>query len=266
MSPPVASDPRFSSLGRLLGASALERLGAAHVAVVGVGGVGSWAVEALARSGIGALTLIDMDDVCVTNVNRQLPALTATVGQPKVAVLAARIAGIHPACAVREIREFLTGSNAPRLLGDRFDFVIDATDRMSVKAAILARARERGSPALTVGSAGGRSDATRIRCVDLARAGGDELIRQVRRKLRRDHGWAGGNGNFYDVPTIISSEPPAHPWSDGTVRPDPEPGADLKMDCATGFGAACFVTGAFGFLAAGEVVRRIAGQAPNRRA
>lgn len=262
----MTPDPRFASLGRLFGLPALERLRHAHVAVVGVGGVGSWTVEALARSGLGALTLIDMDDVCLTNVNRQLPALSETVGRPKISVLAARVASINPACAVRKVCEFLTESNAARLLGERFDFVVDATDRMSVKAAILAEARRRGSPALTVGGAGGRTDAARVRCVDLGEAGGDELIRQVRRKLRDDHGWAKGPNHFYDVPTIVSSEPPAYPWSDGRICAEREPDSDLKMDCATGFGAACFVTGAFGFLAAGEVVRRIAAHAPNSRA
>jgi tRNA A37 threonylcarbamoyladenosine dehydratase len=250
-------DPRFASLGRLLGAGAVARLARSHVVVVGVGGVGSWTVEALARSGVGALTLVDMDDICITNVNRQLPALTSTVGQAKVAVLAERIAHIHPGCAVTPVCEFLTESNAARLLDGPFDFVVDATDRMSVKAAILGTARARGIPALTVGGAGGRADATRIRCVDLAEAGGDELLRQVRRKLRQHYGWPGGNGNFYDVPAVLSSEPPAYPWSDGRVCATPEPDSSLKMDCATGFGAACFVTGAFGFVAAGEVVRRL---------
>lgn len=266
MSSPAATDPRFSSLGRLLGGEAIDRLARARVAVVGVGGVGSWTVEALARSGVGALTLIDMDDVCITNVNRQLPALTTTVGRPKVAVLAERIAQIHPDCAVRPVCEFLTESNAARLLGAGFDFVVDATDRMSVKAAILGTARAQALPALTVGGAGGRADATRIRCVDLAEAGGDELLRQVRRKLRQDYAWPKGSGHFYDVPAVISSEPPAYPWSDGRVCAEPEPGSNLKMDCATGFGAACFVTGAFGFVAAGEVIRRLATQEPKSRA
>jgi tRNA A37 threonylcarbamoyladenosine dehydratase len=261
-----AEDPRFSSLGRLLGAPALERLSRAHVAIVGVGGVGSWTVEALARSGIGALTLIDMDDICVTNVNRQLPALTATVGRPKISVLAERVAQINPSCAVREVCEFLTESNARRLLTGDFDFVVDATDRMSVKAAIIGTSRDLATPVLTVGSAGGRVDATQVRCVDLGQAGGDELIRQVRRKLRREYGWSKGEGHFYDVPTIVTTEPPRFPWSDGSVCAEPEPGSNLRMDCATGFGAACFVTGAFGFLAAGEVVNRLAAQASNNRA
>lgn len=267
MSPAVASDdPRFTSLGRLLGREALARLATAHVAVVGVGGVGSWTVEALARSGVGALTLIDLDDICVTNVNRQLPALTSTIGRPKIDVLAERIAQIHPGCAVTRVPEFLTEGNAARLLAGPFHFVIDATDRMSVKAAILGTSRRHGFPALTVGSAGGRTDPTLVRCVDLGLAGGDELLRQVRRKLRREYGWAKGDGHHYDVPTVLTSEPPTFPWSDGRVCAEPEPGGELRMDCATGFGAACFVTGTFGFVAAAEVVRRLAAQSPKSRA
>jgi tRNA A37 threonylcarbamoyladenosine dehydratase len=262
---PIETDPRFASLGRLLGKTAIAKLASAHVAVIGVGGVGSWTVEALARSGIGGLTLIDMDDVCVTNVNRQLPALDGTIGQPKVSVLAKRMSQIHPGCTVREIREFLTESNASRLLGEGFDFVVDATDRMSVKAAILGTAHAQGSPVLTVGSAGGRSDPTQVRCVDFGAAGGDELLKQVRKKLRRDYGWAKGEGNHYDVPAVISTEPPVYPWADGTVCARPEPGSDQRMDCATGFGAACFVTGTFGFIAAGEVVRRLVAQPPKSR-
>lgn len=262
----ATAEPRFASLGRLVGQAGLARLARAHVAVIGVGGVGSWTVEALARSGVGALTLVDMDDVCVTNVNRQLPALTPTIGRPKIDVLAERIADIHPGCAVTRVCKFLTEANAARLLASPFDFVVDATDRMSVKAAILGTARRHGFPALTVGSAGGRTDPTLVRCVDLGEAGGDELLRQVRRKLRREYGWEKGPGQHYDVPTVLTSEPPVFPWSDGRVCGKPEPGGELRMDCATGFGAACFVTGTFGFIAAAEVVRRLAAQSPNSRA
>lgn len=252
------SDARFSSLARLFGNEALDRLSRAHVAVIGVGGVGSWTVEALARSGVGALTLVDMDDVCVTNINRQLPALVPTVGQPKIRVLAERIAAINENCTVHEHCEFLTPSNARRLLDGGFDFVVDATDRMSVKAAILATCRELETRCVTIGSAGGKTDPTLVRCVDLGRVGHDELLRQVRRKLRREYGWEGGEGNLYGVPAVVSQEPQRFPWSDGRVCAQPEPGSNLRMDCATGFGAACFTTGTFGFVAAGEVVRRLA--------
>ena len=253
---------RFGGLGRLYGREALRRLADAHVAVVGVGGVGSWTVEALARSGIGRLTLIDMDDVCITTTNRQLPALEGEIGRAKVDVLADRVRRIHPGCRVEAVAEFFLPSSAERLLdmisGPGANWIVDAVDRMSVKALMIAKARERGLSILTVGGAGGRRDPARVRLDDLGRSGGDALLRQVRRELRREYGWAPGEGNEYSVPAVFSPETPMFPWADGTVCAAPEPRSNLRMDCASGYGAACFVTGAFGFLAAAEVVRRIA--------
>jgi tRNA A37 threonylcarbamoyladenosine dehydratase len=251
---------RFGGLGRLYGRGALERLRRAHVCVVGVGGVGSWVVEALARSGLGALTLIDADDVCVTNVNRQLPALEDTVGRPKVAVLAERTRRISPECHVSEMTEFFTRSNAEELLLPSFDFVVDAVDRMSTKAHLIHTCRERGLRVLTCGAAGGRRDPTQVRATDLGLAGQDELLRQTRRKLRRDYGWELGvhtTARPMGVPCVFSPEKPVFPWSDGTCAAEPEPGSSLRMDCASGFGAAVFVTGVFGFVAAAEVVRHL---------
>jgi tRNA A37 threonylcarbamoyladenosine dehydratase len=249
---------RFGGLGRLYGAAALPRLHAAQVCVVGVGGVGSWVVEALARSGVGALTLIDLDDVCLTNVNRQLPALDGNIGRPKVAALAERVRAISPECRVTARSEYFTAKTAEVLLAARFDWVVDAIDGMSHKALLIAECGRRGQPVLTVGGAGGRRDATRIRTGDLGESQGDELLRQVRKKLRRDHGFAHGEGNVYGVPCVFSNEKPRYPWADGTCATEPEPGTNLKLDCASGFGTGVFVTGAFGFVAAGEIVRRIA--------
>jgi len=252
---------RFGGLGRLYGRAALERLAHAHVAIIGVGGVGSWTVEALARSGVGRLTLIDMDDVCITNTNRQLPALEGEIGRPKVEVLAERLRLINPGCTVEPVGEFFLASTADRLLapaGQPFDWVVDAVDRMVIKSLIITKARERGLGVLTVGGAGGRRDATRVRCVDLGSTTGDVLLKQVRRELRRRYGWAHGVGNDYGVPAVYSAEQQVFPQSDGTVCATPEAGENLRMDCASGYGAACFVTGAFGFAAAGEIVRRIA--------
>ena len=246
---------RFGGIDRLYGAGAAEKLHAAHVAVIGVGGVGSWTVEALARSGIGALTLIDMDDVCVTNTNRQLPAVKETIGHPKASVLAERVKAINPECRVVPLLEFLTAASCDKLLEPRYDFVVDCTDRMSVKALIIARSRELGLRVLTVGGSGGRRDATLVRSGDLAQTSGDLLLKLVRRKLRNDHGWAKGNGHFYEVPAVFSAEPQVYPWTNGKVCEAPEPGTNLRMDCASGFGAACFVTGTFGFVAAGVVVK-----------
>ncbi len=255
----VASDhtSRFGGMGRLYGRDALERLAQAHVAVIGVGGVGSWTVEALARSGVGRLTLIDMDDVCITNTNRQLPAIDGEIGRPKVTVLEERVRRINPAVQVEAVPEFFLEGTAERLLAPGYDWVVDAVDRMSIKALIIAKACERGCRVLTVGGAGGRRDPTQIRCGDLGRTGGDVLLRQVRKKLRRTHGWAGGEGNDYGVSAVYSAEPQVFPRADGSVCETPEPGDNLRMDCASGYGAASFVTGAFGFAAAAEIVRRI---------
>ena len=249
---------RFGGIARLYGAAALPRLQAAHVCIVGVGGVGSWVVEGLARSGIGALTLIDLDDVCLTNVNRQLPALDGNIGRPKVAALAERVRLINPACAVTTVSEFFTAKTAGQLLATRFDWVVDCIDLMSNKALLIAECVQRGQPVLTIGSAGGKRDATRVIVSDFGGAHGDELLRQVRKKLRRDYGFAKGEGNHYGIPCVSSQEKQIYPWADDTCSTEPEEGSNLRLDCATGFGTGVFITGTFGFVAAGELVKRIA--------
>ncbi len=252
-------EERFGGLARLYGRAALARLAAARVGVIGVGGVGSWIVEALARSGIGRLTLVDLDDVCITNVNRQLPALDGQIGRPKVTVLAERVGLINPACQVEAVQEFFTEATAARLLAPPFDFIVDAVDRMAHKARLIAGARERGIPVITVGAAGGRRDSTQIRVGDIGEAG-DELLRQVRKRLRRDHGFTSGPARGIcrmGVTAVWSGERPVFLWADGTCAAEPEAGGSLKLDCEGGFGSAVFVTGAFGFAAAGEVVRQI---------
>lgn len=257
---------RFGGLGRLYGAAALPRLDAAHVAVIGLGGVGSWVAEGLARSGVGAITLVDMDDVCVTNTNRQLPAVEGCIGRPKAEVLAERVRAINPACRATAVTEYFTAATAGRLLATegpagapRYTWVVDCIDRMTNKSLLIAECVRRGQPVLTAGSAGGRRDGTRVRTADLGEVHGDNLLRLVRKRLRRDHGFARGEGHLYGVPCVYSQEHPVYPWADGTCSADPEPGTNLKLDCASGLGSAVFVTGTIGLVAAGEVVRRIAG-------
>ena len=248
---------RFGGIARLYGVAALERLRRAHVCTIGIGGVGSWAVEALARSGVGALTLIDLDDVCITNTNRQLPALDGQIGRPKVEAVGERVRLINPACRVECVSDFFTAASAARLLEPRYDFVIDATDKLANKCAILVGCRERGLAVLTVGGAGGKRDGTAVRVCDLAHSEQDELLRQVRRKLRREFDFPRDVRADFGMPCVYSPEKPVYPWSDGTCSAKPEPGESLALDCASGFGTATFITGAFGFAAAGEVVRRI---------
>ena len=249
---------RFGGIGRLFGAAAMERLRAAHVCVVGIGGVGSWVVEALARTGIGALTIVDADDVCVTNINRQLPALTDTVGRPKVSVMAERVRQISQSCNITARAEFYTKANSGELLAPRFDFVVDCVDRMSIKSHLIHECHRLGLRVLTCGSAGGRRDPSQVEASDLGMAGNDELLRQVRRHLRREHGWPAGRGGLakpMGVPCVFTAELPVYPRADGTCGTEPEEGESLRMDCASGVGAATFITGTFGFVAASEVVR-----------
>lgn len=256
-------EQRFDGLARLYGRSGLERLRNAHVAVVGIGGVGSWSVEALARSGVGRLSLIDLDDICVTNINRQIHALTPTLGELKVEATARRVRMINPECVVEAVPEFFTGANAERLLAHDFTCVLDAIDNVANKCLLLIGCRQRGIPVVTTGGAGGRTDPTELRVADLAHVTHDPLIRQVRRTLRREHGFPAAATVDCGVPCVFSTEVVRYPWSDGTVCGAKEPGSDpVRMDCNHGYGSASFVTGAFGFAAAAEVVKRIAAGAP----
>ena len=248
---------RFGGIARLYGTTATERLRQARVAVVGIGGVGSWVAEALARTGVGRLTLIDLDEVCVTNVNRQAHAVTNSIGKPKVEAMRGRLLEIHPECEVVAIQEYFMPENAGRLLAQGFDVVVDAIDSVKMKCLLIADAKARRIPVVTVGGAGGRRDPTLVRVVDLAKTTRDPLLAEVRKRLRREHGFA-GDVESYGVPCAYSTEPMVYPQSDGGVCDKPEAGERLRMDCHAGYGSASFVTGAFGFAVAAQVARMIA--------
>ena len=252
---------RFSGIARLYGEAGLGRLRQAHVCVVGVGGVGSWAVEALARTGVGALTLIDLDEVCLSNTNRQLPALTREVGKSKVEVLAERVAAINPECRIVPVLEFFTAANAERLLAGAFDFVFDAIDNVTNKCLLIAAARGRSIPLITAGGAGGRQDPAGVKIADLAFSTHDPLLQQVRRKLRSEHGFPLDPRQPFGMDSVFSTELPVYPQPDGTVcaaRPE----GNLRLTCESGYGTATFVTGAFGFAAAAHIVRRLTDNTP----
>lgn len=248
---------RFSGLARLFSFDGARRLAEGHVAVIGLGGVGSWAAEALARSGIGRLSLVDLDDVCVTNINRQVQALTDTVGQSKVQAMAVRIGRIHPGCSVEPRAEFFTASTADAILSGRIDYVVDAIDDVANKCLLIARCRERGIPVVVCGGAGGKRDATAVRVEDLAKTSHDRLLQKVRERLRQEHGFPQG-GKQFGVRAVYSMEAPVFPQANGDVCCKREPGSELRLNCDSGFGTAVFVTGAFGFAAAAEAVRAIA--------
>ena len=251
-------EARFGGMRRLYAAQGLERLRQAHVCVMGLGGVGSWAVEALTRSGIGRLTLVDLDDVCITNVNRQLHALDGELGKPKVAVMARRVQAINPDCEVRPLHLFFTHANAEEILAAGFTYVLDAIDSPSLKCLLIGLCHQKGLPVITTGAAAGRRDPTAVCVMDLAFTSHDRLTMYVRKKLRARFAFP-PQGKPFDVECVCSTEQPVFPKPDGSVCGQRPVGGDLRLDCYSGLGSASFVTGTFGFVAASRIIQKIAG-------
>ena len=253
-------ETRFGALGRLYGADGLTRLRAAHVSVIGLGGVGSWVVEALARSGVGSLTLVDMDEVCLSNMNRQSHALDATVGRSKASVLAERVQQIAPECKVTVEERFFTEASAEALLKPKFDWVVDAIDVTKHKCLLIAKARELGIRLLTCGGGGGRIDPSRIQVSDLSRTINDPLLLQVRKRLRQNYNFPRLKRMKFGIDCVYSDEFPVFPQPDGSVSCERVPGEEYRLNCDAGYGSASFVTGTMGFILASEVVKRIASE------
>ncbi|MBD8526921.1 tRNA threonylcarbamoyladenosine dehydratase [Pseudomarimonas arenosa] len=246
----VLPDPRFAGIDRLYGSGAAARLAQRSVVVVGVGGVGSWLVEALARSGVGRLRLVDADDVCVSNVNRQLPAMEGNFGQAKVMLLAERVKRINPACEVEPVQSFLTANNQAELLAEPCDLVLDACDSFRSKVELIAWCRRNKRPLVVCGSAGGRTDPTMIRLRDLSRTEQDAMLALIRKKLRQEFNFPKNKDRYFGVQAVYSLENVRYPQADGTVcgtRPAMNADAALRLECGAGLGAATHVTGAFAF-------------------
>lgn len=254
---------RFSGISRLYGEAALERFLNARVAIVGIGGVGSWTVEALARSGVGHLTLIDLDEICLSNVNRQLHAMDGQIGRLKTSAMAERVRAIHPDAAVEEKQTFYSEKNADELLAGGFDVVIDAIDAVRQKCHLIAACKERGIPVVTCGAAGGRRDPSCIQVADLALTSQDALLLQTRKNLRAHHGFpkapTGKKIKKFGVTAVFSTEAPVFPQCDGTVSCERPEGTNLRLNCESGYGTATPVTATFGLIAAAqalEILRR----------
>lgn len=249
---------RFGGIARLYGERALGIFSEARVVVVGIGGVGSWTVEALARSGIGKIRMVDLDEICITNVNRQLHAMDGQIGRQKTAAMAERVRAINPNCELEVIEGFFTERNVEEVLGREVDGVIDAIDSMQHKALLLAECRKRGLPVVTCGGAGGKRDATRISVRDLAFSGKDALLHQLRKNLRKHHGFdgvaMGTKPEAMGISAVFSDEPPVYPGSDGEVSCERPEDADMRLNCATGYGTVTHVTATFGVVAAGEML------------
>ncbi|KPW54879.1 ThiF family protein [Pseudomonas syringae pv. philadelphi] len=251
-------DPRFAGISRLYGIEGLARLRAAHVAIVGIGGVGSWAAEAMARSGVGEISLFDMDDVCVSNSNRQLHALDTTVGRPKVEVMAERIRAINPDCVVHAVSDFVTRDTMAECITPDMDFVIDCIDSVNAKAALISWCKRRKIQMVTTGGAGGQIDPTLIQIADLNRTFNDPLASKVRSTLRRDYGFSRTPNRHYSVPCVFSTEQLRYPKPDGSICLEKKfIGDGVKLDCAGGFGAVMMVTATFGMIAATRAVDKL---------
>lgn len=251
---------RFGGLRRLYGEAGYERLRRLRVAVVGLGGVGSWAVEALARSGVAELTLIDMDHVAESNINRQVQATGATLGMAKGLALATRVADIHPGCRLHVVDEFVDSANWPGLLTGPVDALIDACDQVRAKAAMAAWALREKVPLVCCGAAGGKRHAERLDIADLAAVTHDPLLASLRNRLRREHGATKAGQGAIGVRCVFSRESVAPP-ADASCDID---GGDGSLNCH-GYGSSVMVTASFGLAAAGEAVSLCLG-APKRQA
>lgn len=284
MTADVDIERRFGGVARLYGANGLTKLQAAHVVVIGIGGVGSWAAEALARNAVGSITLIDLDNIAESNVNRQVHALEGTFGKAKVSAMRERILDINPLCHVHEIEDFISPDNIYKLLDFKCDCIVDCVDDAKAKIALAAFCRATKTPLIISGSAGGRLDATRIRIADLSAVTGDKLLAKVRNQLRRDHQFPKASSGShlsskksakFGVSCVYSDEPVLQPntvcevenvqvINDDTVeanihkssRDEKNPRAITGLNCA-GYGSSVNVTATFGFVAAQLAIQTI---------
>lgn len=240
---------RFSGLDRLLGVDPAAKVRASHVAVIGIGGVGSWAAEALARSGVGALTLVDMDHVSESNINRQLHALGSTVGMAKIEAMRQRIADINPACQLTLVDDFVSPENWPSVLAGSVDAVIDACDQVKAKVAMAAWARRFKVPFVSVGAAGGKRLAHLVDIADLSQCTHDPLLAQLRYRLRKEHA-APKDGKLMHVNCVYSKEAVRGPDASCALE------GDGSLNCH-GYGSMVSVTATFGMCAAGWVIDKL---------
>ncbi|BDF94427.1 tRNA cyclic N6-threonylcarbamoyladenosine(37) synthase TcdA [Pseudoalteromonas haloplanktis] len=250
------TDIRFGGIKRLYGQQQFAWLQEAHFCVIGIGGVGSWAAEALARTGVGKLTLIDLDDICATNVNRQIHALTGTVGEAKVEAMKTRCELINPECEINVIDDFITLENIREHI-QNFDYVIDCIDAVKEKAALIAHCKRNKIPVITTGGAGGQTDPSQITFGDVAKSTQDPLLAKVRYILRKQYNFSSNPKRKFNIDCVYSTEQLVYPGTDGSVcHTKQNADGSLNMDCNNGFGSVTMITGSFGFFVAAKAVRK----------
>lgn len=248
---------RFGGIARLYGRSGLEALARAHFVVVGLGGVGTWAAEALARSGVGTLTLIELDDICVTNTNRQIHAMQSTVGKSKNSILTSRLLDINPELCLHSVQDFLTQKNIGDLISKEHHVVIDAVDSSAVKAALVAHCSRNKIRLVMSGSSGGKRDPLKITISDLGKTICDPMLSKVRNILYRHYKFTKSSNRNFRVDAVYSTEQMKYPKPDGSVCQEKKGRQNgVKLDCAGGFGSATMLTGSFGFAAANKAIER----------
>lgn len=249
---------RFGGVSRLYGEETATRLSNAHVCVVGIGGVGSWTVEALARTGVGRLTLIDLDMVAESNTNRQIHALGDVYGKAKVDAMAERVLQINPACRVTRIEDFVTVENVADILPADADVIVDAIDQARVKVVMAACCRRRKQALVMAGAAGGQLDPTQVRVADLAQTTQDPLLAKVRSQLRREHGLPRDPKKKFGIAAVYSTEPLRYPKAGEACEVGAAPSGPAGLNCA-GFGSSVCVTSVFGMVAAAQAIRLLGG-------
>lgn len=255
---------RFGGITRLYGKFGASVIKDAHFCVIGIGGVGSWVAEALARTGVGAITLVDLDDICITNTNRQIHALVDTIGESKVDVMAERIKAINPDCNVTIVEDFVTQENLRALLDQPYDYVIDAIDSVKIKSAIIAHCKRNKLPIVTIGGAGGQIDPTKITIDDLSRTYQDPLLAKVRNQLRRDFNFPRNVKRKFSIDAVYSTEQLMYPDADGEVCYAKQSNeGSMRLDCSGGFGAATHVTASFAFFAVSKALDKMINKKKN---
>ncbi|MDH3327456.1 MAG: tRNA cyclic N6-threonylcarbamoyladenosine(37) synthase TcdA [Gammaproteobacteria bacterium] len=248
---------RFSGIQRLYGVERANIIANAHVCVIGIGGVGSWVAEALVRSGIGQITLIDNDDIALTNMNRQIHTLSSTLGQQKVLAMAERLLQINPELVVNVIDDFITVKTFEDFLSRGYDYVVDAIDSIKFKTLMINYCKRNKIPIITIGGAGGVTDPTKVEVVDLSRTYNDPLTANVRQKLRQEFGFNRNLKRKFGVECVYSTQQQVYPKDDGTVSQQ-KPGIHgVSLDCSFGYGASSCVTATFGFVAAARVIEKL---------
>lgn len=254
---------RFGGIGRLYGMPALERLATAHFVIIGIGGVGSWAAEALARTGIGRLTLVDMDEVCISNNNRQIHTLTSTIGRAKTLVMKERLQEINPELQIHIVDDFMEPENVAQLLGKQHDIVIDCVDAAYAKAAIISYCKSNKISVITVGSSGGKADPQKITYSDLTKTTTDPLLARTRNNLRRNYNFTRMAKRNFGIEAIYSTEQLKYATPEGGISENKAVFvANMKMDCEGGLGAVSMVTASFAFLACSRALERFLAKPP----